>query len=384
MSSSVFRRLVFTSNGLFTNRLHPPLRHRNIHFHPSPLAKMRVHVFIDWDGTITEKDTMHVVAELGYSNAADANDGKPWDEQVHLRPWDSIVKAYAADLKAHTAAYTPRAEDRHTIEQEHAWLESLRPVELRSIRRVEKAQIFNNVHRRELRAFIRHLASRHDSDPEAKIKLRDGWYRLFVPHRWKIDVLSVNWSADFIHTFIAFAFQHMLPDNAQKNTLRACQRVCKVIANEFFHFPTFANGRTTGRLFKQDILTSADKQRVIREERIVSSPDLIVYVGDSVTDFGALLEADIGIIFRDEPMTSSQKELAGTLERVGVAVKELDKLVLKTEGSEVVLPTCEKPVLYTVRDLEQIVILLRRCKATPPESMTLPSSEEMDTEVRLE
>lgn len=43
-----------------------------------------------------------------------------------------------------------------------------------------------------------------------------------------------------------------------------------------------------------------------------------VYIGDSPTDLACLLKADVGICIRDAAMSAEQRELQGTLERVGV------------------------------------------------------------------
>ncbi len=75
------------------------------------------------------------------------------------------------------------------------------------------------------------------------------------------------------------------------------------------------------------IWTAGDKVRVMRDvvEAAAAgdgggdeSESRTIYIGDSTTDLACLLEADVGICIRDEAMTGEQRELQGTLKRVGV------------------------------------------------------------------
>ncbi len=79
------------------------------------------------------------------------------------------------------------------------------------------------------------------------------------------------------------------------------------------------------------IWTAGDKVRVMRDvveaaatvaaaaaAGGVESASRTIYIGDSTTDLACLLEADVGICIRDEAMTEEQRELQGTLKRVGV------------------------------------------------------------------
>lgn len=81
----------------------------------------RIHIILDWDGTITTSDTLHLVAGIGYKhhNREDLlnnADPQPSQARTTLRPWNVLVKAYT-DAKPDVVVKAPE-ETRQTLEGE--------------------------------------------------------------------------------------------------------------------------------------------------------------------------------------------------------------------------------------------------------------------------
>ena len=79
---------------------------------------------------------------------------------------------------------------------------------------------------------------------------------------------------------------------------------------------------------------------------------LIIFVGDSATDFDCLIEADVGICIQDEPLSSSQTELKETLARVGFSlgsISNFDPEDLSLGPSET-----RGKIIWIARDLREV------------------------------
>ena len=296
-------------------------------------TKMHRHInlVLDFDGTLTKKDTMEVLSEAGYARQRKAG------RDTQPRPWSDIVDAYISDCKAHAAAYRPylpATANRTTYEQEKAWLNSLRPLEIASIERAIEAGVFDQLSAADMAiAADRAVGS-------GQVQLRNGWTELFSfveQHNTKfsdtdvsnplVQVVSVNWSACFIKYVLHSSIQRAPEVEDHLKSLWSTH--IPIYANEF---PSIAGNDTqTGpnnksraeRQNLQDIRTSGDKVNTFKSicenmqyERNATS----VYVGDSSTDLECLLAADAGICIRDEPMGGGQKDLAATFERLGIEV----------------------------------------------------------------
>ncbi|KAK4937094.1 hypothetical protein LTR28_009947 [Elasticomyces elasticus] len=135
-----------------------------------------------------------------------------------------------------------------------------------------------------------------------------------------------------------------------------------IMANEIegLNEPEGSNGQLS-KNGRGGIRTSADKLERLRSiqrptdsaksperfaKREAESAPSIVYVGDSATDLECLLAADVGICIRDEPMGIGQKELAATLDRLGVAVLRINE----SQATN----TSATPFVWWARDLQEI------------------------------
>ncbi|KAJ4344853.1 uncharacterized protein N0V89_012597 [Didymosphaeria variabile] len=259
-----------------------------------------IQLILDWDGTLTKKDTLHLVAAIGYEHNRDKN----------LTPWDDIVQAYISDYSQHKAFYTSSTESRKTVTEESEWLASLKDVERSSIERVKAAGIFKDVTKEDV------ISASRSAVRDGKLQLRPGWRKLLAISEASqqqssaaasLSIISVNWSATFIRACLQTALSNPSASDAKFMD----------------SIPVFANELPLEEIQRTPyICTSADKLARFEEVRGEDSCTTF-YVGDSATDFDCLVAADVGICIRDDPMGSGQKELKETLERLDFDVLRL-------------------------------------------------------------
>lgn len=300
-----------------------------------------INLILDWDGTLTRKDTLHLVGQIGYQHKerlhiqAKSSDSKP------IPPWTYFGTTYMDDYSTHQKHYPEKPETRRTITQERAWLASLARVENISVHRVEESGLFRGVAASDVDRTALHSAS-SQAEPDSRLQLRPGWERLFnqalaaetgssPPNQ--VSILSVNWSERFIRQSLLQASESGA-NSPESTSLTSYVEIMPIRANEIagLDAPEGSDGSLT-KNGSTGIRTSSDKLARLplhcRDRLDNSQPNsqdadsdngTVIYVGDSATDFDALLAADVGICVRDEPMGSGQKELAETLQRVGVSV----------------------------------------------------------------
>jgi len=295
-----------------------------------------VHLIFDWDGTLTQKDTLNLVADIGYKRQNWSEHGSMAIENEHvehsLPPWSAFGKAYMEDFANHEASYKPRRENRTALEQERYWLKSLEEVEVQSAKRVQEAGLFRGVTRTD----ISEAASNAVKD--GKLQLRHGWSELFSRYiPWssqtstpnQISILSVNWSAHFIRSAMLAAARSPQSGLSMADQARVEDYVENhmiIHANEIYENekPDGSKGQLI-RGLGQDVRISADKlsrlpTRCIKnldtgsEDLHTDGEALVVYFGDSTTDLECLLAADVGFC-----VAESASELAETTQRLGLS-----------------------------------------------------------------
>jgi phosphoserine phosphatase len=258
------------------------------------------HLILDFDETLTRKDTIELLASAAYRL-------RP-PHLPPLPPWRHFVDAYMEDYNAHVAA-RPKSQ-RKSIKDEFDFLDSLLPVERASIRRIEAAGIFQGLRFDTIAA-----------EAAKTVELRPGVMELCAAALRggvKVQVLSVNWSQAWI-----------------RGALKQGE-VPPVFSNEL---ETDAEGVTTGWILRvmgddEGIWTAGHKERWLRE----NTHGRRVYVGDSATDLRCLLTAEVGVVVGDR--------LDEVCERIGVPlVKGLEEVDEERSG--------QKP-LYKVEDLEEV------------------------------
>jgi phosphoserine phosphatase len=248
-----------------------------------------VHWVLDWDGTLTKKDTLDALVNIAAST-------KPnFPTSGH---WKSVVDAYLSDYTTTLEKLAPNGSLPTTLQDESRLLRDLEDVEQRSLDRVFDAKIFEGVTKEHIEVGAQKAMKSGD------VVLRPGVPE-FLQHMNargdEVHILSVNWSRHFIHSCLTAS--------------NICVDPSQIFANEV---------DTTGRI-DGEIISSGDKlQHLVRLRESNSAP--VVYIGDSWPDIECLLAADVGVCIRDEPMGGSQRKLAEALERLGVECARLKEL----------------------------------------------------------
>jgi len=342
------------------------------------------HLILDWDGTITYKDSLHLLPEAACA-------AKKLD---YSKVWPPLVDAYLSDYTEHKKNYQPPANERRTLAEEFSWLRSLQAIEGRSAARVEGSGIFDGVTRAQL---SQQASAAVDS---GTLALRRGFFPVALPHAIeagaRVSIVSVHWSRHLIraalqrhgelqcreedeageagtHSAASLVVvkavgqhgqhgqqeeEHGLEpgQHHQRQPLRldswpgsvaggpesralmqqALQWIgrVKIEANELPSVelegvPTRGVGVGLGKDRGKGIRTSTDKlaaMNALLADDGADTDTVVVYVGDSPTDLECLIAANIGICVRDEPLTSAQHDLAEALRRLGVQTHHVSEL----------------------------------------------------------
>ncbi|KAF1929676.1 uncharacterized protein M421DRAFT_4126 [Didymella exigua CBS 183.55] len=254
-----------------------------------------IHWILDWDGTITRRDTLDALVSI----AASAKPGSPV-----LEEWKRVSEAYKDDYTAALEKLAPGDKLPSTVKEERKLLLALRNVEQTSLERVSASGIFAGLTQK----LLEEGAS--NAIDSRKVEIRDGCTEFLQSKRTNdydsLDLLSVNWSRHFISSCLMAANTPVGHDSIYANELDGIE------ANRTSHGIISPKGEA-----KISIISSSDKLEYMTRLK-EQDKRTVVYVGDSWTDIECLLEADLGICIRDEPIGSSQKKLAERLQSLGV------------------------------------------------------------------
>ncbi|KAG5928644.1 hypothetical protein E4U42_000250 [Claviceps africana] len=277
----------------------------------------RWHLIVDFDGTITQSDT---IAELVRS----AIQRHPTATRPRLASaWHDAQTRYLAALSAHSAKYRPSEPQRTTPAHEEAFLADLKPIEEASLSRVSHSGIFDALPPRIL----------HEMGAEAvlegRIALRPGWDRLLVRAAAAdvpLTVLSVHWSRSFI--------QGVLSRGAPP---------LEVVANEIAEGGRIVGpGSASARL-----TTAADKMAEMRRRAVAAD---VVYLGDSPTDLTCLLGARRGVVL--VPGGEPASPLLDSLRRIGVGVAHVGEMA---SWAATTCAETEEKVVFWARDMDEVL-----------------------------
>lgn len=266
-----------------------------------------IHWVLDWDGTLTERDTLDALVAIAAKCKPNSPVGKEWERatQAYTNDYENTIKNYASGGGLPT-----------TISSEKVLLEVLEHVEERSIDRVSESGIFQGLTNDDLDT------GAAEALETGRVSLREGcgsFLRLVQSRVQRgdgngdaISIISANWSRRFIIGCLRAEhadFADMLTHSVYANELDGI----------------YQGTASTGRICVEDarIISSSDKldqlYRLAEHTLRQGKPAPVVYVGDSSTDLECLLAADMGICIRDNPMTSTQLKLAEALERAAVS-----------------------------------------------------------------
>ncbi|KAI9739821.1 MAG: hypothetical protein M1834_006542 [Cirrosporium novae-zelandiae] len=272
-----------------------------------PADRSPVLLLLDFDSTLTTRDTTSILASLGYQTR----------HTPPLPSWPFFVSTYRASFESHLGSYKPTSIDRTTLATEVEWQESLQGVERESISRVEQAGVFKGLTRADIMLGAHEAVNSGDH-----VKMREGWIDLVlrVQRAGKTKVVSVNWSKLWVH-------QCLWNSDCEDEGLGIIREE-DIYANELEGLDA-AEG-STGKILAS-IVTGSDKARKIKE--IVNSEEqgkrsfTTVYIGDSPTDLEALSCVDVGIwMVGDENERKRKKNAAAELtRRIGWDYKPIKK-----------------------------------------------------------
>lgn len=256
-----------------------------------------IHWMLDWDGTITKKDTLDALVHVAEEKKPSAMISKKWEE---------VVDAYLKDYQTMFKKLAPDGHLPTSFEEEKEMLHSLEEVEQRSLDRVYGYGVFQGLTLDDLeRGAIEAITYR-------RVQIREG-YNEFLQARTNpkrpLNIISVNWSARFIEACLKAA-------NISSN-------IGAISSNEIGVDGCITASSPFQLSDVKALVSSRHKFQVFSLNRTAcdiangySYP--AVYIGDSWTDLECLLAAELGICIRDEPMTSAQQKLADSLRRLGV------------------------------------------------------------------
>jgi 2-hydroxy-3-keto-5-methylthiopentenyl-1-phosphate phosphatase len=264
-----------------------------------------IHWILDWDGTITRRDTLDALVSI-------AAKSKP-DSPV-LDEWKRVSEAYMSDYMAALDKLAPGGDMPKTIQEEKKLLRSMKQVEQRSLDRVSESGIFRGLTRQLLDEGAKNAIG------SKQVEIRNGFAQ-FLRHTENrgsdsVHLLSVNWSRHFMSSCLRAADTPVEMRNIFANELNGIGM--DLVSN--------------GKISPDDeegmkIISSDDKleymEWLCKTRSKSSSPTPTVYVGDSWTDIECLLGANLGICIRDDPIGSSQKRLAERLQSLDVRCPRL-------------------------------------------------------------
>ncbi|KAF2419027.1 hypothetical protein EJ08DRAFT_654076 [Tothia fuscella] len=313
----------------------------------------KIKLILDWDGTITVKDTLSVVAQIGFR--------RNFPKQEFGTHWKRFVDAYLRDLETHTHLYQPREVIRTTIAQESAYLASLRPIEDLSIQRVEDFGTFENL---ETKDFDNGVT---EAIVAGVLDFRRGWDEIMCSgHDIEFGIISVNWSDYFVKYAVKRWVELNLPYGIA-HTVFDMERIkfaMNDVARPFSGIPPSGMKVRTSKdkldyaksfvqLVEHGAMPMADAT-IPMDTTDETSKAPLIYVGDSTTDFDCLLYADVGICIRDSPMEPIQTQLADTFKRLNIQVLPLSFLPLPLQSGQ------GEKIVWWVEDLREVSDLISR------------------------
>ncbi|KAK0632556.1 HAD-like domain-containing protein [Immersiella caudata] len=246
-------------------------------------------VLLDFDGTITESDSLNSLVHSAISHSPSLS--------LESKTWTSIVKAWLSDHESHVAAYSPPGESRLTPEAELSFLESLKPLERASVERVEKAGFFEGLNEEIMEELGREAVKSGD------VKVREGFRELVKEigqREWEVGVVSVNWSRGWVR-----GVMDVEVDGAVINSIGEDGKI--------------RGPDVEGFEKERMVLTAGDKLEATKVLVKEKGGGKWMYLGDSTTDMACLLEADVGVVVAQ----GERSKLLQTLRRLGFEVRRV-------------------------------------------------------------
>jgi 2-hydroxy-3-keto-5-methylthiopentenyl-1-phosphate phosphatase len=280
---------------------------------------------LDFDGTITTKDTINVVMNIGI--AYQKANGQDYTTTV-----EEIVEKYMRDYSSHTERYQPRQKERETLEQEVAYQRSLKDVEHRSFDRVSTSGIFRGISEAEWEEDGRNAVR------AGNVSIRNGFKRfveLIEASQCRWAVVSVNFSRSFIMGVLQEALERESLDVPILSNSSDIDGILKG--------PSFVDVDSTSE--RAVMATSDEKLNAL--EYLLNQLKLppyraVFYFGDSGTDIECLTRNDTtGVVVSED----GESSLMRTLSKIERRPESINKM--HAEESD------EREAIYWTRDFEE-------------------------------
>lgn len=243
-------------------------------------------LIFDFDGTITEKDTISTFAQAALAYQADSH-GKDLSDE-----WKSVVKAYMDDFQQYKDTYYPPEDQRTSVADEVKFLSGSEHVETTSLDRVDASGVFSGLEERRLFQFG------VDAVQSEKVIIREGFedlIQLAGQRSWGLGIISVNWSASFITGVLINCNFPIVSNNISKA------------------------GRIIGPNFLGHRLTNSSGKLAALRHHFTPKGEQTIYFGDSITDLECILQGGIAIGKQDS-------ELIRALRRIGFPVPHVGEV----------------------------------------------------------
>lgn len=272
---------------------------------------------IDFDDTISVGDTISSLCRTGLKAQKRTGD----------IVYDNLLEQYLSKYQKFMTENLPESGSLNTEYRENdlkRFLETYSKFEDSMLTPVESAGILKGITASHLTAAAEEILVK----PSAieTIKFATSNFPGMEP-----NILSVNWSGMFLRSIM----KHQWPDNRARisaNELQGLHSEAPIVDGVEAVSTGTIERSLTGPTQKGDLLRSLLSQR---SEQNLGKPS--VYIGDSLGDLSALLEADIGVVVGT---SSSLRKVCSTF---GIEMKSLDCLVL----SENAMKKEDKPTVYT-------------------------------------
>ncbi|PKI83264.1 hypothetical protein MVES1_002998 [Malassezia vespertilionis] len=229
----------------------------------------------DWDGTITEHDTLSLVA--------------PTDTQVQdgKNTFAYYENMYQETMSKFKDDYGP-IDSENTLRE---YIGDVLKAEKITLNKIIEDGLFQGIRGDELRSRVSQVAFRPGWDQI------QAWICAHTPcdcvHAY---IISINWSRQFIHEALLLNTKEKQGVDCNTTGFEG------ILANEVEECTGICTGRIVGPNGAPPLLTGIDKLNIFRDIRsqYVKEP-ITLYLGDSVPDLLCLLEADVAIIMGNNP-----------------------------------------------------------------------------------
>lgn len=224
----------------------------------------------DWDGTITQSDTISLLADAAYIS-------KP-----HFTPpFSHYVDIYCSAYAKYQSQFVDAHGTVNTLERERLFQRGMHAVEMSSITAIERDGLFRGVKKSQI------------MEQAGTVVMRDGAVEFLhqcLANNVKIIILSLNWSRSFIYECLRPWGLH---DNIE------------VVSSDFEFTKEQSEPTLTGRWDTRfPIRTANDKLAYMK-----GACEDAWYVGDSRTDLLAALEAKKGIAISGTLLVTHAQQL---------------------------------------------------------------------------